>query len=309
MTFLPLEEFNELATKPIFTCTEWKLVPESYDTSLRPVVTADLLCRGCQKEKTFSGKAYSRMDLGMKYQQEAHSSHMYPGMPFFDDNSETETMDKMIDECVLPVGNTVTVQLKCPACNSLVYVCYAVEFNRKQGGIRNVFDEANREPDKYRVQKIGEYPSQETSRLQTLSKYKKDFPNEYDFLINAERAFYADLGAGAIIYLRKAYETLIYNLIDDMGINRPLQFRQALEIADNAASFIPVKLKDRAYGLFGEMSDAVHGEADDLFGFNQYELLRDVFKMILDNLLEERKQDALAARIKTDEQAKRGAKK
>lgn len=298
---LPLQVFTELATKPIFASSGW-IVPPSFGDEVKNV-TADLFCAKCGKEKTFLGKAYSRNDLSMQYQRD--NTPKYAGFgtsPFdFGYNDNETSVDEMIAEIVLPVDDAITVQLSCPSCKSKVYLCFHIE-------TKSHFDKKTMAThiDEICITKIGEYPNQETSRLQSLSKYQACFPREHGFMVKAEQAFYADLGAGAVVYLRKAYEVLIYEILNDMEITRPSQFRQALEAVDKAANIIPIELKDRAYGLFGEMSDAVHGETEDLFGFSKYEPLRDVFKMILNNIMTKREQEALAASIKLDSQAKRG---
>lgn len=305
MILLPLEKLSILATKPIFTCTEWEVIPTSCDSANRLGVSADLFCDKCEKGKTFTGKAYSRIELGWKYQQENNTFNRNQYAPFLENDIENETVEEMIDECVLSVGDAVTVELKCPTCGSLVYICYAIEFDGDQNRVRNIFDEANKEPDKYRVHKIGEYPNQEPTRFAHLVKYKDEFSREYAFLLKAEKAYYLQLGSGSIIYLRKAYESLLYGVLDEFGIERPKQFKEALRKADEAAKIVPAELTDRAYGLFGEMSDISHGEVADEVGLKKYELLRDVLGIILDNILEKRKRADLVKRIKYDNKAKR----
>lgn len=303
MYFLPLAEFIDLAAKPIFTGSDWEVVPTSFDDAHRPNVTADLFCGECEKEKTFLGKAYSRTDLGIKYQQENNAFGGNQYMPFFEDDSETDTVEEMIDECVLPVGDTVTVQLKCPTCGSPVYVCYVIEYNKKQDRIRNVFEDAVEGPDEYRVTKIGEHPNQEATRLHNLQKYKIRFPEEYQLLAQAERAYRNSLGAGAMVYVRKAYETLLFRVLDERSIDRPNTFKQLLRCADDAAHIVPAALSDKAYGLFGEISDIVHGDTNDEWGLSKFENLRDVFTHILSHILEKEHQEELASKIKSDDSA------
>lgn len=298
-----LDKMGKLALKPIFERSDWLMSSTShniFDSS----VNVDLLCPKCNKTKTFIGKAYSKNDLGSLYQVELQKANSGYGMPFFNmDDGPDESVDQLIDNCILEVEDAITIQLKCPTCGSKVYFCFAVESE----ACDNVEIGRKRYTSyKYRLEKIGEYPNQESSRLQNISKYISDFPSEHNCLVKAERAYYSGLGSGAIIYLRKAYEVMLYSVLDDNNVPHPNQFRQALEMVDKAANIVPAELKDRAYGLFGEMSDIIHGEMEDSVGLDKYELLRDVFKMLLDNILEKRKQAELAKKIKLDSAPKRG---
>lgn len=297
---LPLNRFTDLATEPIYSISEWETVPTSFDGAHRSSVTADLFCEKCGKEKTFSGSAYSREELIAEYQLESDTLNRMPSMPFYDYDDGTDTVEEMIVEGALSVGDATIVQLKCLTCGSLVYICYAIEFNQEQSRRKNVFDEQNKEPDKFRVHKIGEYPNQEATRLRSLGKYMIRFPKEYQMLTQAERAYRSSLGIGAIVYIRKAYETLLHGVLDEHSIVHPKTFRQLLSSADDVAHIVPDALNNKAYGLFGELSDIVHGNTEDEWGLEKFENLRDVFTLILDNILEKERQEELASKIKTD---------
>jgi predicted RNA-binding Zn-ribbon protein involved in translation (DUF1610 family) len=288
---------SELATKPIFTSTDW-IKPENSDYNrTKRSVTADLLCPKCGKEKTFAGKAHSRNDLRMVFQQEAQNvaSRFTPAALFDSDSNDEDSVVEAIEDALLEVEDTITAQLTCPTCGELVYICYLVEehvhFNTQQ--LYNEIEE-------YRVQKIGEYPNQEASRLLVLSKYAQCFPAEYDSLSQAERAYNASLGTGAIVYIRKAYETLLCGIIDKANIQRPTNFRDTLRKANETEHIVPAVLTDKAYGLFGELSDIVHGDTDDSIGMERYKDFRDVFLLILDNIMEQERMAEVAVSIRTD---------
>jgi hypothetical protein len=297
MMFFPINDLSSLSTKPIFACTDWSIIWDSNDFPHRPNVTADLLCYKCNKIKTFMGKAYSRYDLGCKYMIENNSLNENSYQPFISHNEDDETLEDMIDERALAVDDSIIAQLRCPTCGSSVYICYYIEYNNK-------FEQ---DSDMYRVHKIGEYPNQDINRFNPIQKYSTDFPNEYKLMISAEKAFSIGLGSGSIIYLRKAYESLLYGILDENNISRPTQFRQALEKADEVAHIVPLELKDRAYGLFGEMSDLIHGEAEDEQCLEKYELLRDVFRLLLDEIVEKKRKATLIERIKLDNSPKQSS--
>jgi hypothetical protein len=236
--------------------------------------------------------------------QENNSFNNNYYQPFIDQKDDDETIEDMIDERALAVDDSIIVQLKCPSCGNFVYVCYYIEYNHDMNRARDLSDMSGKDPDKYRVHKIGEYPNQDINRFNPIQKYSTDFPKEYKLMILAEKAFSIGLGSGSIIYLRKAYESLLYGILDENNISRPTQFRQALEKADEVTHIVPLELKDRAYGLFGEMSDLIHGEAEDEQCLEKYELLRDVFKFLLDEIVEKKRKASLIERIKLDNSPK-----
>lgn len=301
---LPFQALSDLVTRPVFENSGW--LEASFRNNNKKNVTADLFCNECKKEKTFIGKAFNKIDLISNYQTHLHNmtaqffGHGMPQVGSYG-NVESPSVDEMMSEIVLPVDDVIIVQMCCPTCNGKAYICYHAE-------VEGHFDEKvfDAKIDQICVTKIGEYPNQEINRLQAISKYIIDFPDEYDYLTKAERAFYANLGVGAVIYLRKAYEVLLCKILDEYNLERPKPFRLMLQKADEIAEIIPIALKERAYGLFGEMSDIVHSDTDDVMGLDKYESLRDVFRMILDNILEKRRQAELAEKIKLDDESKRG---
>ena len=306
---LPLTVFSDLATKPLFSNSGWISPPERNYPNKK--VSADFLCQNCEKEKTFSGDAYSYNDLSIEYQQQLQMSSPYMGVPHMPNNGHNnKSISELLKDIALPAGDTVTIKLTCPTCERTVYICYAIEIECFPIEIISGFSGNTRQElgSKICVIKIGEYPNQEESRLFVLDKYKDMFIKEHKFLVLAERAYYSQLGAGSVIYIRKAYESLLYDILDKNSIPRPRTFSELLKTADGKANIVPTILKDKAYGLFGELSDIVHGDCDDDIGMTKYKDLRDVFCVILDNLLEQSRLESIAKNLKVDSKKQGGTK-
>ncbi|MDR1403986.1 MAG: hypothetical protein LBJ20_00225 [Candidatus Methanoplasma sp.] len=294
----PLKIFSELADKPIFTervLSDDEQIKDSYNETK---VSADLFCVTCGRVKTFSGSAYGYSDYLSAVLRQVQANEYPVNYGTIYGKNENEQIET---ELSLPFGNSVTIKTECPVCKSPAYFCYVLEKE-------SCYDkDSKREIGcSLSVVKIGEYPDQNISRLQLLSNYANDFPTEYSFLAKAERSYGLGFGAGSIIYLRKSYESLLFRILAENEVDRPSNFKQTLEEADKVAKIVPIDMKDHAYGLFGEMSDLIHGDADDKAGLDKYELLRDILKIILDNIREKNKQAELIMKIKPDNSAKRG---
>lgn len=109
-------------------------------------------------------------------------------------------------------------------------------------------------------------------------------------LEKAERAYRDGLGAGALVYLRKIYETITVqaaiaaeiSLLHDNGKKKP--FRYLLEEVDTVKRIIPSEFSRNGYRLFGELSEVVHGEYDEALGLQKYKPLRRLVVGIIENI-------------------------
>ena len=115
----------------------------------------------------------------------------------------------------------------------------------------------------------------------------KDFSILLD---KAERAYQDELGAGAIVYLRKILESITFQVATKEGVElkkkngsmRP--FKQVLEEVDAKRHIVPNEYSQNGYRLFGELSDVVHGDYDEEMGLKKYSSLRRLVVGILDNV-------------------------
>lgn len=123
-------------------------------------------------------------------------------------------------------------------------------------------------------------------------------------LEKAQRAFEEDLGAGAIIYLRKVFETITYRVADENSIcicdknNKIVNFREVLNrVCKRKPDFIPQEFSEDGYRLFGELSNVVHGEFDENEGISKYPALFRLVQGILDNRINSEEMTGAKARL------------
>lgn len=178
--------------------------------------------------------------------------------------------------CIFVNRNMISIDcvMAC-ACGSTVEAWFIVESE-------NDITSAN---PKIRILKRSERLS-DTVRINT-SRY-----GEYDYLLDkAQRAYREELGAGAIVYLRKIYESITIQMaqsvdieiINKDGYQRP--FKKILTEVDKRCHILPREYSgDDGYKLFGELSDIVHGEYDEELGLKKFETLYKLVTGILDNV-------------------------
>lgn len=132
-------------------------------------------------------------------------------------------------------------------------------------------------------------------RSEKLSRHVKinnERFGEFSLLLDlAERAYREDLGAGAIVYLRKLFEKITAQTADTMGIayekhlgGTPKNFRVLLEKVDSQCAIIPKEFSKNSYKLFRELSSVVHGENDEEQGLSKFESLYRLVVGILENV-------------------------
>ena len=118
--------------------------------------------------------------------------------------------------------------------------------------------------------------------------YKKEYS---DLLLKADQAFRDNLGAGALVYLRKLYEKVTIDIAIDNGIpyldknGKKLNFKEILDRVESQYSIIPPEFAANGYKLFGELSNIVHDSSiDEETGIKRYTSLRRLIVGILDNI-------------------------
>lgn len=110
-------------------------------------------------------------------------------------------------------------------------------------------------------------------------------------LAKADRAYQERLGAGAIIYLRKAYEQIAVQAADAAGIDRNdpsghrKKFKTLLKEVDNKWNIIPRQFSENRYTLFEELSNVIHGDYDEDMALHKYASLKRLIIGVLDNVV------------------------
>lgn len=166
-------------------------------------------------------------------------------------------------DCVLTCG-----------CNTNVQVWFLVECED---------DIRNRAPN-VRILKRSE-------KLSSMVKINNERYGKFSAMLDmAERAYRDDLGAGAIVYLRKIFELITMQTANTVGISitgskggkKP--FKNLLEEVDKKSHIIPREFSANGYKLFGELSDVIHGEYDEELGLSKFEPFYRLVIGILENV-------------------------
>ena len=121
-----------------------------------------------------------------------------------------------------------------------------------------------------------------------------------DFLERAQIAYDDHLGAGSIIYLRKVFELITSQVADVAGIskttanNRRKSFKDLLKEVDESKRIVPAEFSSNGYKLFGELSEIIHGDADEDEALKKFVPCR---QLVLGVVLNVRNNEGIAAAI------------
>lgn len=111
-----------------------------------------------------------------------------------------------------------------------------------------------------------------------------------EMLNKAQLAYAENLGAGSVVYLRKLLEIITIRTAEVAGIetrnqnNKRKPFKTVLKEVDHAQNIIPHEFSENGYRLFGELSNVIHGDSDELVALQKYPALRRLVIGILDNI-------------------------
>ena len=132
-------------------------------------------------------------------------------------------------------------------------------------------------------------------------------------LYMAERAYREELGAGSIVYLRKAFEKITVQMANSMEISferyaggNPKNFCSLLEKVDRQCSIIPKEFSNNGYKLFSELSSVVHGEYDEELGLRKFEPFYRLVIGILENVRNNRELQSAISSLGWEEMVEDG---
>lgn len=118
------------------------------------------------------------------------------------------------------------------------------------------------------------------------------------WLAKAEIAHDERLGAGAAIYLRSAFETLVYEIGEESGIEKTFinkwskeqykSFEYYLVSVDKVCQIIPEQYSKNGYDLFRKLSDIAHGKSDEETALKEYAALKCLVIAIIENVKKKR---------------------
>lgn len=111
-----------------------------------------------------------------------------------------------------------------------------------------------------------------------------------EWLEKAKRAHRDELGSGAVIYLRKVYESITYSVANANNIpihndnGKRRTFYEILQEVDKEHSIIPEYFAANGYKLFSELSKIIHGDGSEEDALEYFGALYTLVTSILDNV-------------------------
>lgn len=171
---------------------------------------------------------------------------------------------------------SIDVRLACPVCKESVAVWFLVDV---EGDITSLA------PMVRLLKRNVKYTDKVVPAKGKYGKYSES-------LVKAEIAFREGLGAGAIVYLRKIFESIMYEVAEKNEIDvsdrngRKLNFKAALDRVCNEIDFIPQEFSADGYRLFKELSNVVHGEFEEEEALTKYPALSRLVLGVLDKQID-----------------------
>lgn len=189
---------------------------------------------------------------------------------------------KMISiDCQLTCADYNNQNPKCQSCTPFVQAWFLIESN-------DIFSDR---PIVNVVQKNFAMPFNIKLPVEISDRYS-------EWLAKAEIAHQARLGAGAAIYLRSIFETLVKEIGEENGIEKTFinkwnkeqykTFEQYLVSVDSVCQIIPEQYSANGYDLFRRLSNIAHGNSDEDTALREYEALKCLVTGIIDNVKRKR---------------------
>lgn len=126
-----------------------------------------------------------------------------------------------------------------------------------------------------------------TERVKLQSEKYGEFS---EWLEKANRAHKDGLGSGAVIYLRKVYESVTYSIANANNIplyrdnGKRRSFSEILKEVDEQHSIIPVSFSANRYELFSQLSKIIHGDGSEEDALEYFGALYTLVISVLDNV-------------------------
>lgn len=131
--------------------------------------------------------------------------------------------------------------------------------------------------------------------LERFSENRRDTAREpstdIDDLLELAQIAYDDrLGAGSMVYLRKVFEISIVQAANAIGVDtktsngKRRRFGEVLKEVDQKSGIVPLEFSSNRYQLFSELSDVMHGSADEGEALTKYGPCRRLVIGIVENI-------------------------
>lgn len=196
--------------------------------------------------------------------------------------------EKMISiDCQLKCTDFDKENSKCRQCNPYIQAWFLIEAD-------DIF--ANN-PNVHLVKQNFKLPDNIKLPVEMDDKYS-------EWLAKAEIAHKERLGAGAIIYLRSAFEKITQEVGLSTGVtikndkDKFLNFREVLQRVDAECSIIPPIYAENGYALFSRLSEIAHGNSDEATALKEYDALKRLVFGIIENVKRKNKEIKNNAEIK-----------
>ena len=178
--------------------------------------------------------------------------------------------------CLIAGEKVISVDacLKCPICDTSIETWFLVECED------NFFSQA---PHVH----LERFTEQKRNSVTRVRAGGYEFG---DLLERAQTAYDYRLGAGSMVYLRKVFETITIQVAEAMeipttkGNGKRKPFRELLTEVDRQHHIIPAEFSTNSYQLFSELSDVIHGEADESEALTKYLPCHRLVVGIIDNV-------------------------
>jgi len=111
-----------------------------------------------------------------------------------------------------------------------------------------------------------------------------------EWLEKANRANRDGLGSGAVIYLRKVFESVTYDIAKTNNISithengNRRKFNKILQEVNEKHAIIPATFSENGYALFSELSKIIHGDGSEEDALKYFGALRTLVTGVLDNI-------------------------
>lgn len=132
------------------------------------------------------------------------------------------------------------------------------------------------------------------------------------WLARAEMAYNERLGAGAAIYLRAVFESLVHEIGEENGIEKTFinkwnkeqykNFEQYLISVDSVCKIIPEQYSQNGYEIFRKLSNIAHGNSDEDTALAEFTALKCLVVAIVENVKRKR------AEIKNNQEIQKALK-
>ena len=148
---------------------------------------------------------------------------------------------------------SIDTTLRCGACQASVEVWFLL---RSAG---DIFDRAP-------TVQIERYTENLRDRADRLGSTAGPFA---DLLKRAQLAYEEQLGAGSMIYLRKIFESITFEVAEIANIatttprGRRRTFKDVLQDVNEQRNIIPQRFSANGYLLFSELSEVIHGNSSE----------------------------------------------